>query len=97
MVFHVGLGQFVIGQEVHILDFKTPHQIVASGTISGVSGIDKFHLRSIPPFFYKIDVTHVHIGDAPLMHPHEGGDQFCVRDAVGGNLLWSHKHLKGKE
>jgi hypothetical protein len=90
----VGLGQFVIGQEVHMLNFKTPHQIVASGTISGVSGIDKYHLKPIPQFFYKVDVTHVQVGDAPLMHPHAEGDQYFVKDAIGGNVLWSHKHLK---
>jgi hypothetical protein len=67
---------------------------VASGTISGVWGIDKFHFKPIPQFFYKVDVTHAKVGDAPLMHPHATGDQFCVIDAIGGSVLWSQEHLK---
>jgi hypothetical protein len=68
---------------------------VASGTISGVWGIDKFHLKPIPQHFYKVDdVKHVQVGDAPLMHPQARGDQFFVKDAIGGNVLWSFKHLK---
>ena len=90
----VGLGQFGIGQHVQMLNFKRPHQIVASGTISGVGGIDKFHFKTIPILSYKVGVTHVKVGDAPLMHPHEEGDQFFVKDAIGGSVLWSHKHLK---
>ena len=88
------MGQLSIGQDVHLLNFKRPHQIVASGTISGVGGIDTFHFKPIPLFSYKVDVTHVQVGDAPLMHPHEEGDQFLVKDAIGGSVLWSYKHLK---
>ena len=90
----VGLGQLRIGQVVSLLNFKRPHQIVASGTISGVWGIDKFHFKPIPYFFYKVNVTQVQVGDAPLMHPHEDGDQFLLKDTIGGSVLWSHKHLK---
>ena len=90
----VGLGQFRVGQDVHMLNFKRPHQIVASGTISGVTGIDKFHFKPIPQFYYKVDVTHVQVGDAPLMHPHAEGDQFLVKDAIGGSVIWRDKHLK---
>ena len=90
----VGLGQLSIGHVVKMLNFKRPHQIVASGAISGVWGIDKFHFKPIPEFYYKVDVTHVQVGDAPLMHPHVEGDQFFVKDAIGGSVLWCHKHLK---
>ena len=34
------------------------------------------------------------IDDAPLMHPHEGGDQFLIIDVIGGSVLWSQKHMK---
>ena len=79
-VVDVGLGQFSIGQLVHMMNFKSPQQIVALGTISGVWGVDKFNFKPIPQFFYKVDVTHAQVGDAPLMHPHAGGDQFfCIK------------------
>ncbi len=76
------------------MDFKNPRTIVASGKISGVWGVDKFHFKAIPPFFYKVDVTHALIGDAPLMLPHEEGDQFLIRDVIGGSVLWSQQHMK---
>ena len=90
----IGLGQFYFGQEVELMNFKNPREIVASGKISGVWGVDKFHFKPIPQFFYKVDVTHALIADAPLMHPHEKGDQFLVRDVVGGSVLWSQKFMK---
>ena len=37
-VADVGLGQFTIGQVVHLMNFKSPRQVVASGTVSGVGG-----------------------------------------------------------
>ena len=82
-----GVGQFTIGQIVQLMSMKNPRQIVASGKISGVWGTDKFHFKPIPKFFYKVDVTHVEIGDAPLMHPHAGGDQFLIQDVIGGSVL----------
>ena len=93
-VVDVGLGQFHFGQVVQLLDFKNPRTIVASGKISGVWGVDKFHFKAIPPFFYKVDVTHALIGDAPLMLLHEEGDQFLIRDVIGGSVLWSQQHMK---
>ena len=93
-VVDVGLRQFTIGQVVHLMNFKSPRQVVASGTVSGVGGVDKFHFKPIPHSFYKVDVTHVQVGDAPLMHPHLGGDQLVVADVIGGSVLWSQKHLK---
>jgi hypothetical protein len=93
-VADVWLGQFAIGQAVQLLNFKSPRQIVASGTVSGVWGVDKFHFKPIPHSFYKVDVTEVQVGDAPLMHPHPEGDQLVVADVIGGSVLWSQKHLK---
>ena len=86
-VVDVEPGYFNIGQVVHMMNFKSPQQIVASRTISGVWGFDKFHFKPIPPFFYKVDVTHAQVGDAPLMHPHPRGDQCVVADAIGGSVL----------
>ena len=90
----VGLGQFYVGQVVQLLNFKSPRQIVASGTVSGVWGVDKFHFKPIPHSFYKVDVTQVQVGDAPLMHPHPEGDQLVVGDVIGSSVIWSQKHLK---
>ena len=87
-VVDVGLGQFYFGQVVQSMDFKNPRTIVASGKISGVWEVDKFHFKAIPKFFYKVDVTHA------LMHPHAGGDQFLIRDVIRGSVLWSQKHMK---
>ena len=95
-VVDVGMGQFTIGQVVQLMNFKSPRQIVASQTISGVWVVDKFHLNPIPHLFYKVDVAHASVGDAPLMHPHPAGDQRVVADAIGGSVLWSQKHLKAK-
>ena len=90
----IGLWQFYFGQVVQLMDFKNPGTIVASGKISGVWGVDRFHFKAIPQFFYKVDVTQAIKDDAPLMHPHEGGDQFLIRDVIGGSALWSQKHMK---
>lgn len=79
---------------MQLMDFKNPRKVVASGKISGVWGVDNFHFKAIPQFFYKVDVMHALIDDAPLMHPHEAGDQFLIRDVIGGSVLWSQKHMK---
>ena len=70
-----------------LMDFKNPGTIVASGKISGVWGVDNFHFKAIPQFYYKVDVTHALKDDAPLMQPHESGDQFLIRDVIGGSAL----------
>lgn len=93
-VMGVGLGQFYFGQVVQLMDVRNPRAIVASGKISGVWGVDKFHFKEIPQFCYKVDITHTLIDDAPLMHPHAGGDQFLIRDVIGGSVLWNQKHMK---
>ena len=63
---------------------------MASGIVSGVWGLDKFHFKPIPHSFYKVDVTQVQVGDAPLMK----GNQLVVADVIGGSALWNQKHLK---
>ena len=93
MLWMLGWGSFTLDKNV-LMDFPNPRTVVASGKISGVWGVNKFHFKAIPPFFYKMDVAHALIDDAPLMHPHEGGDQFLIRDVVGGSVLWSQQHMK---
>ena len=53
----------------------------------GGAGLDKFHFKPIPQIFYKVDVTHAQVGDAPLMHPHPGGDQFSITNVIGCSVL----------
>jgi hypothetical protein len=54
------------------MNFENPREIVASGKINGVWGVDKFHFKPIPQFSYKVEVTHAQIDDPPLMQPHIG-------------------------
>jgi hypothetical protein len=51
---------------------------VASGKISGLWDVDKFHGRVIPSFCMKVDVAVIHLANIPLMHPHEADDQVVV-------------------
>jgi hypothetical protein len=62
---------------------------VASGKISGLWGVDKFHGHFIPNFCVKVDVVIVHVGDVPFMHLHELNDQVLVQDLVGTSTLWN--------
>lgn len=50
--------------------------------ISGLWGIAMFHGNVIPYFWLKVDVAVVHMGDIPLMHPHEANDQVLVQDVL---------------
>ncbi len=67
---------------------------MASGKISGLWEVDKFHGRFIPIFCVKIDVMVVHVGDVPLMQPHELDDQVLMQDVVGTSTLWNWKYVK---
>src|ERR1700737_3073576 len=73
---------------------KNKRRKVATGKISGVGGVDKFHFKVIPQFCYKVDVTIAHIGDVKLAYPHEDGDQRVVKDVVGGSTLWNERNLR---
>lgn len=65
-----------------LLNPKNPKYKVALRKINGLWGVDKFHGHFIPSFCVKVDVVIVHVGDVPLMHPHELDDQtyFIVFD-----------------
>ncbi len=41
-----------------------------------------FHGNVIPYFWLKVDVAIVHMGDIPLMHPHEANDQVLVQHVL---------------
>jgi hypothetical protein len=73
---------------------KNKRRKVATGKISGVGGVDKFHFKVIPQFCCKVDVTTAHIGDVKLAYPHEDGDQWVVKNIVGGNKLWNKGSLR---
>lgn len=85
---------FNVGQSVHLMSPKNKRRKVATGKISGVGGVDKFHFKTIPQFCYKVDVTTAHLGDVKLAYPHEDGDQWVVGDVVGGSTLWNERSLK---
>jgi hypothetical protein len=73
---------------------KNKRRKVATCKISGVGGVDKFHFKVIPQFCYKVDVTTAHIGDVKFAYPHEDGDQWVVKNIVGGNTLWNKGSLR---
>jgi len=79
--------QFNVGQSVYMISPKNKRRKVASGKISGVGGVDKFHFKVIPEFCYKVDVTTAYLGDVKLAYPHEDGDQWLVKDVVGTYTL----------
>ncbi len=86
--------QFSVGQSVHMMSPKNKRRKVAIGKISGVGGVDKFHFKVIPQFCYKVDVTTAYLGDVKLAYPHEDGDQWLVKDVVGGCTLWNERNLR---
>ena len=79
---------------MHIMSPKNKRRKVAIRKSSGVGGVDKFHFKVIPEFCYKIDVTVAYLGDVKLAYPHEDGDQWLVKDVVGGCTLWNERNLK---
>ena len=86
--------QFSLGQSVNMMNPRSNKQKVASGKISGVGGVDKFHFKTIPEYCYKVDVSSVFLGEVRLPYPHEAGDQWVVDDVVGGCTLWNERNLK---
>ena len=86
--------QFSVGQCVHMMNPRNNKQKVASGKISDVGGVDKFHFKTIPEFCYKVDVSAAHLGEVRLPYPHEAGDQWVAGDVVGGSTLWNERNLR---
>ena len=67
---------------------------VASGTISGLPGEQKFHFMDIPEKWFKVDVHEAHCPNASLMFPNEDADQAKVKDVVKGNTIWDGRYMK---
>jgi hypothetical protein len=86
--------QFNVGQSVHMMSLKNKRRKVASGKISGVGDVDKFHFKVIPEFCYKVDMTTAYLGDVKLTYPHEDGDQWLAKDVVGGCTLWNERNMR---
>jgi hypothetical protein len=73
---------------------RSYRQKVATGTVSGVGGEDKFHFGTIPQAWFKIDIQEALQPDVALMYPVDAADQNTVKDAVGGNAVWDQKYMK---
>ena len=85
--------QFCMGDEVYLVNPRGIKQKVAVGNISGLGGMDKFHLVAIPPTWYKIDVKEVLQPKQPLMVENPDADQLVMLDVKGGNCIWDQQFL----
>lgn len=50
-----------------MMSVKKNKEDVALGKISDVWSVNKFHFKPIPKFWYKVDVTNVHLDGMTLM------------------------------
>lgn len=88
--------QFTIGQQVSLVNPSAPKQIVAAGTItaiSGGSGQQLYHGQTIPKGWCRLDIAHAPGGFVDLMHPNPAGDEFKLKDVVGGNTIWDEQYI----
>jgi hypothetical protein len=83
-----------MGQEVWLMNPRSARQKVASGTISGLAGEQKFHFRDIPDKWFKVDVREAHYPNASLMFPDDDADQIKVKDVLKGNTIWDGRYMK---
>jgi hypothetical protein len=86
--------QFILGQQVWLIN---PHSIrpkAASGTVSGISGQHKFHFMDIPDGWIKVDVGEALAPNVQLMMESRDDEQEKVKDAVGSSVLWNKKYMK---
>jgi hypothetical protein len=58
-------------------------QKVAVGVISSFRGIDKFHFKTIPDSWLKVNVKEVVCPNAAFMYPYEVVDQIVLKDVIG--------------
>jgi hypothetical protein len=86
--------QFLVGEEVWLMNPKRSTQKVASGKVSGIGGEHKFHFKEIPEKWFKVDVQEALLPETTLMQPNEDADQHVVGDVVGIAVIWDQKHLK---
>lgn len=86
--------QFKVGQSVHMMSSKNKRQKLAIGKINGVGDVNKFDLKVILEFCYKVDVTTSYHGDVKFVYPHEDGDQQLVQDVVEGCTMLYERNLR---
>jgi hypothetical protein len=86
--------QFVMGQEVWLLNPRSQRKKVATGKISGYGMVDKFHFTPIPDNWFKVDVHETLMPDVALMFPNSDAEQEKVKDAVGTVAIWDQKFMR---
>ena len=86
--------QFLLGQEVWLLNPRWTTWKVVVGTISGLPGGHKFHFRDILENWIKVDLQEALQPKSVVMYPSDDADQNIVADAVGSATLWDQKHIK---
>ncbi len=94
MLLYISCLVQYVGQVVTLLNPKNPRHKVASGKISGLWGLDKFHGCTILDFWFKVYVDVVHMPEVPLIHPHDANDQYVVEHVEGACTLWNWKFVK---
>ena len=67
---------------------------VASGTISGLPGEQKFHFMDILEKWFKVNLREAYCPSALLMFPNEDAQQAKVKDAVKDNTIWDGRYIK---
>ena len=60
---------------------------LATGTVMSFGGEGKFHNRSIPPQYVRVNLEKVDV-NVPLLVPVEEADQTFLEDAIGSSVLW---------
>lgn len=86
--------QFVIGDEVFLMNPRAPRQKAAVGKISGILGKHKFHFQDIPENWFKIDVQDVLLPGVKLMSPNADDEHTKIEDVKGTSTVWDQKYLK---
>jgi hypothetical protein len=83
-----------MGQQVCLINPQNVKQNVAIGVVSGFRGIDKFHFKTIPNSWLKVDVKKVVCPNATFMYLHEAANQIVLNNNMGGNALWEEKYVR---
>ena len=77
-----------MGQKVCLINPRSTKQKVATGVITGIGGVDKFHFTIIPNTWFKIDIRNIFAPDVPLMWENVSADQMKMEDVKGDNVVW---------
>jgi hypothetical protein len=73
---------------------RSVRQKVASGTICGLTGEQKFYFRDIPDKWFKVDVREADCPNTSLMFSDDDAIQIKVKDVVKGNTIWDGRYMK---